>query len=126
MDATHGFDFINYLKRRLMLGVVDPWRKTFDDKPIYTILVPLQTAYDECKLWSNQEFTLTEFINYLKINDIYLFKNIDGFKAVKEEKEKTKGKRKLSEDHRKKLSERMKLVRQNIGKKENGANQVEG
>jgi hypothetical protein len=82
-----GFDFISYLKKRLMLGVVDPWRKTMDDNPIFTLIVDLNTAYEECKNWSGQDISKTEFTNYLKINDIYLFKNIDEFKSVKDQKE---------------------------------------
>ncbi len=124
MKTLLGFDFVEYLKRHMLLGQVDPWRQTFDDKPIFTILVPLETAYEECKDWSKQEFSKTDFSNYLKLNDIYLFKNIENFVAAKEEKKEKRGKRQLSEDHRKKLSERMKYVRQNISKNGNGANEV--
>ena len=104
-----------------MLGVVDPWRKTFDDKPIYTILVPLDTAYEECKLWSQQEFSKTEFSNYLKINDIYLFKNVDDFKELKDEikeEKKNRRKRNLSPERREQLSNQMKSIRQNKQKEE--------
>jgi len=83
----NGFNYIDYLKRHFMLGQVDPWRKTLEDKPIFTLLVDLNTAIEECKLWSGQEISKQEFVNYLKINDIYLFKNIDEFKEVKERKQ---------------------------------------
>ena len=104
----NGFDYISYLKRHLMLGQVDPWRKTLDDGPIFTLLVDLSTAIEECKLWSGQEIIRQEFINYLKINDIYCFKNANEFVAVKEKKETaTKSKKSMSQEQREILRNRM-------------------
>jgi hypothetical protein len=107
MKTLLGFDFITYLQRRCMLGVVDPWRKTFEDKPILTILVTPDMAYEECKKWSNQEFSKQSFIDYLKINDIYLFKNIENFVEKKEEKKKEKSKRILSPETKEKRRNQM-------------------
>lgn len=109
-----------------MLGIVDPWRKTYDDKPVYTILVTLETAVDECKLWSGQDINRQEFINYLKLNDIYLFKNVDHFKAEKDEIKEKKAKRQISDERRKQLSEQMKFVRAKSSKKGNGGNGQNG
>ena len=107
----NGFNYIDYLKRHLMLGQVDPWRKTLEDQPIFTLLVDLNTAIEECKLWSGQEISKQEFVNYLKINDIYLFKNIDEFKNLKEKKitEPTvfKVKKTMSKEQREILRNRM-------------------
>jgi len=112
----YGFDFISYLKSHLMLGQVDPWRKTMEDEPIFTLLVTVDYALAECKSWSNQDISRQEFIDYLKINDIYLFKNIDEFKAVKEKKETLKvekKKRETSPELREKRRNNMLLNRQN-------------
>jgi hypothetical protein len=83
-----GFNFIGYLKKHFMLGQIDPWRKTEDGKPIYTLLVTTDAALEECKQWSNQDISKKEFTDYLKLNDIYLFHNIDEFKKTKENLEK--------------------------------------
>jgi len=94
-----------------MLGQVDPWRKTLEDEPIYTLLLDLNTAYEECKRWSNQDISRQEFIDYLKINDIYLFKNVDEFKTVKEKKKpkesSVKTKKSMSQEQREILRNRM-------------------
>ena len=107
-----GFNFIEYLKRHLMLGQVDPWRKTLEDQPIYTLLVDINYALEECKRWSNQDIQRQEFVNYLKINDIYLFKNVDEFKNVKDKltseiKSTTKTKRSMSLEQKETLRNRM-------------------
>lgn len=99
-----------------MLGQVDPWRKTMEDQPIFTLLVPIEYALEECKRWSNQEIPRQEFIDYLKINDIYLFKNVDESKQVKEKKETLrveKKKREISPELREKLRNNMIKNRQN-------------
>jgi hypothetical protein len=62
-----------------MLGQVDPWRRTDEGQPIYTLLVPVETALDECKEWSKQEITRKEFTDYLKQNDILLFNSVEEF-----------------------------------------------
>jgi len=91
-----------------MLGQVDPWRKTMEDEPIFTLLVNVDYALEECKSWSNQDISKQEFINYLKINDIYLFKNVDEFKTVKEKKEpKQSTKKSMSQEQREILRNRM-------------------
>lgn len=108
------FDYAQYLKRHLMVGQVDPWRRTDEGKPLYTILVPLDVAIKECSEWSGQEIGRQEFINYLKLNDILCFKNINEFQKIKEElKEEQKEiqlkpKRTLSEEHKEKLRNSLK------------------
>jgi|SRR6266853_2068136 len=112
----NGFNYIDYLKIHLMLGQVDPWRKTLEDQPIFALLVSVDYALEECKSWSNQDILKQEFINYLKINDIYLFKNIDEFKAVKNKKETLrveKKKREISTELREKYRNNMIKIRQN-------------
>jgi len=99
-----------------MLGQVDPWRKTLEDEPIFTLLVTVDYALEECKSWSNQDVSKQEFINYLKINDIYLFKNVDEFKAITEKKNTLrveKKKREISPELREKLRNNMIKNRQN-------------
>ena len=117
MTYLMGFDFISYLKRHLMLGQVDPWRKTMDDNPIFTLIVDLNTAYEECKNWSGQDINKQEFINYLKINDIYLFKNINELNSVKEQREATsiakKKKREYTPEQLEKLRNNMLKNRKN-------------
>jgi hypothetical protein len=119
-EYLNGFNYAGYLKRRLMVGQVDPWRRTDDGKPIYTILVTVDIAIKECEEWSNQDIGRTEFINYLKLNDILCFRNVDEFKKLKEElKEQIDEtplklrKRQLSEEHKEKLRNNIKKARLN-------------
>lgn len=117
MKYLYNCDYATYLKRKLMVGQVDPWRKTDDGKPLYTILVPVDTAIKECEEWSGQELGRAEFINYLKLNDILCFRNVDEFKKLKEElKEQAdetplKPKRTLTEEHKEKLRNNLKKAR---------------
>jgi len=119
MKHLNGFDYVTFLKRHLMVGQIDPWRRTEDGKPFYCLLVPVDTAIAECSGWSNQEIHRTEFLNYLKLNDVLSVRNIDEFMKVKEtiknyrETEETplKLKRKpISEERRKKLQEQAKKM----------------
>jgi hypothetical protein len=80
------FDYASFLKRKLMVGQVDPWRRTDEGKPLYVVLVPVDVALKECSEWSNQEITRSEFINYLKLNDILCLRDINEFQKIKEEK----------------------------------------
>lgn len=82
----NGFNYASYLKRRLMVGQVDPWRETDERKPIYTTLVPLETAMAECKEWSGQDFTRAAFIDHLKLNDVIVFNNVNHFAEVVEKR----------------------------------------
>jgi hypothetical protein len=115
------FDYASFLKRKLMVGQVDPWRRTDDGKPLYVVLVPVDVALKECSEWSGQEITRTEFINYLKLNDILCFKNVNEFQKIKEDlKEQIDEtplkprKRQLSEEHKEKLRNNAKKAREKI------------
>lgn len=117
MQYLNGFNYADYLKRHLMVGQVDPWRITDEGKKIYTLLVSIEDALKECKEWSNQEIDRRKFINYLKLNDILAFRDVNEFAKIKEENEKRtkeerpiKKKRIVSEETKKILSERMKLL----------------
>jgi hypothetical protein len=79
------------------------------------LLVSLETAINECKDWSNQDIVRKEFMDYLKINNIWAFKNVDEFVEVKKERKaekivKKKITRNFTPEQRKELSERMKLL----------------
>jgi hypothetical protein len=120
MEYLNGFNYATYLKRRLMVGQVDPWRRTDDGKPIYTILVPVETAIKECEEWSGQDISRSEFINYLKLNDILCFRNVEEFKKLKEELKEIEEKplkvrkRQISEEHREKLRNNAKKARSKL------------
>lgn len=114
-----GFDYVTYLKRRLMVGEIDPWRKTDEGKKLYTLLVSVEIAMEECQLWSGQEFTRHDFINYLKVNDVLTFKNIEDVVNLRESKveetkieRKPKGKRVISEEEKMRRKEQMKQINQ--------------
>lgn len=113
-----GFDYATFLKRRFMVGQVDPWRRTDDDKPLFTTLVSVDVAIAECSEWSGQDIDRTRFVNYLKLNDIIPFRNVDEFVALREQREETRKQVKLekkarrarkliTDEQRKVLSERM-------------------
>jgi hypothetical protein len=125
MSNAHlkGFNYAEYLKRHLLVGEIDPWRKDSEGNKFYAVLVPLEAALAECSEWSGQDIGRKEFISYLKLNNIQVFNNIDEFgkfkeksdvdrKAIKKnEKEvKARHKRIISEETRKKRSERMRLL----------------
>lgn len=117
MNNLDGFDYVAYLKKHLMVGQIDPWRETDEGNKIYTLLVPIETAIEECKAWSNQEFSRSNFINYLKVNDVLTFKNVEEFAKMKEEKEEKKEivfkkgfKKQISEERREKLRNQMVLI----------------
>jgi hypothetical protein len=65
-----GFNFIEYLKRKSLVGQLHP----IEDhrQPIIGLLVSLPTAIAECELWSGQELDRHSFIKYLKGNSIFL------------------------------------------------------
>ena len=119
MSYLRGFDYASYLKRHLMVGQVDPWRIDDQGKPYFALLVSLDTAMLECKGWSNQDISKTEFVNHLKVNNIWVLRDItelqqireDRKEVIREEKEaKKRYKRNISEEARKARSERMRLL----------------
>lgn len=116
-DFECGFDFVEYLKKHWLVGQLDPWRRTDDGKPLFALLVPVDTALAECKEWSKIEISRAEFIDYLKLNDVLTFRNVDEFVKIKESKKKVDEtplklkKRQLSEDHKEKLRNNIKKAR---------------
>lgn len=119
MKYLKGFNFVEFLKRRLMVGQLDPWRIDDDGKPFFALLVSLEHALQECNGWSNQEFTRTELKNYLALNNIWTLKNIEELKEIREEREvarkeakaaKKKVTRNYTPEQRKELSERMRRI----------------
>lgn len=85
-SSMAGFDYATYLKRHLMVGQIDPWRKTDEGKPFYALLVPVDTAIHECQGWSGQDFGRKEFISYLKTNDILVLSTPEDLSKVREDK----------------------------------------
>jgi pyruvate/2-oxoacid:ferredoxin oxidoreductase beta subunit len=115
MKYLKGFNFVEFLKRKFMIGKLDPWRIDDDGKPFFALLVSLEHALQECNGWSNQEFTRTELKNYLALNNIWCLKNIEELQQIREErKEERKNRKKATRDYteeqRKELSERMKKL----------------
>jgi hypothetical protein len=67
------FQFIEFLKRKSFIGQLHPVISSEDQRdPIIGLLVPVQSAIDECELWSGQELSRKEFVTYLKTNNIFL------------------------------------------------------
>lgn len=56
---------------------MDSWRRTLDGKRIYTPLTTIDDALKRCREASKQDISKNEFINHLKVNDIFLFNNLD-------------------------------------------------
>jgi pyruvate/2-oxoacid:ferredoxin oxidoreductase beta subunit len=115
MKYLKGFNFVEFLKCKFMIGKLDPWRIDDDGKPFFALLVSLEHALQECNGWSNQEFTRTELKNYLALNNIWCLKNIEELQQIREErKEERKNRKKATRDYteeqRKELSERMKKL----------------
>lgn len=117
----NGFDYAEYLKRHLMVGQIDPWRKTDEGKPLYALLVSTEIAMDECKGWGNQEFTRHDFVNYLKTKDILVLSTpedltklrgskVEEVKETKTKKAKGKFTKNISEERRETLRNQMALV----------------
>lgn len=119
MKHLRGYDYVDYLKRHMLVGQLDPWRIDDDGKPYFALLVPLDYALEECKGWSEQELGRSELKSYLAINNILTLKNIDELQKVREEREierkvakeaKKKVRRNFSPEQRKELSDRMKKI----------------
>lgn len=118
MMNIDGFDYVGYLKRHFMVGQIDPWRSWEDGNKIYTLLVPVDTALEECLLWSNQEVSRKEFLSYLRNNGVIVLKDIAEFSKLKEvkadeESSIPKGKthkRKISEERREQLRKQVILM----------------
>lgn len=119
-DYLDGFNYAEYLKRRLLIGQIDPWRVDADGQAFYTTLVPLETAMSECKEWSKQDINRKAFLNHLRNCNILVFSNIEDFtrhKANTKGNELVKPKKQISEEQRKILSERMKRINSKKKKK---------
>lgn len=115
------FNYSEYLKRHLMIGQIDPWRVDIDGKPIYALLVPFDSALNECKEWSGQDLTRGELLQDMKENNIFVFRNVDEFGKIRDKlreeekllKKEAKGHKKaLSEERRKKLQEHAAKIRE--------------
>lgn len=111
-----GFDYVSYLKRKLLVGQIDPWRVDDEDKPIFALLVSVEDAISECKNWSNQEIGRKTFLSHLKVNNVFVFKSSEEFKETRDKlreqekeikKQVKKGKRNISDETREKLRNRM-------------------
>jgi len=117
-------DYVSFLKRKNFIGQIDPWRRDDEGKPILSLLTKTQDAIDECKNWSNQDFTRQEFVKYLNTNGIYVFSNIAEFNKVKDvihleealnnskssRNCSTKKKREISPEHREKMRKQAKKM----------------
>lgn len=116
LTTIDGFDYVAYLKKHLMVGQIDPWRSTDEGKKLYTLLVSVEIAMEECQAWSNQEFSRHDFVNYLKTNDVLVFKNVEDFVKTKEEAKEEqiifkKGfKKKITEERREQLRKQVVLM----------------
>jgi len=108
----NGFNYAEYLKRKLYVGQIDPWRVDSDGHPFYTTLVPLETAIAECTEWSGQDINRKQFLSHLKDHNILVFSSIEDFVKHKKSRpeELTKPKKQLTEEQRKILSERMREI----------------
>lgn len=111
-------DYVSYLNNLRMIGPVDPWKRD-DGSPALALLVAVDNALAECTDWSRQEITRSEFLNYLKDNDILVFSNIDEFVNWKKDKfkpseGKPKFKRNISPERRKQLQNHASQIRDKI------------
>lgn len=85
MNLTYG----ELLKSQLMVGQIDPWRRTDDGNPIYALLVPTQIALDECNAFrkrvnpDSEELTRAQMLKHLKDDDVFVFRNVDEFVNLK-------------------------------------------
>jgi hypothetical protein len=117
MKHLRGFDYVDYLKRHMLVGQLDPWRIDDDGKPFYALLTTLDFAMNECTGWSGQSLGRDEFKNYLALNNIWTLRNIEELQKVREEREaekevKKRSTRNYTPEQRKELSDRMKLLNQ--------------
>ena len=121
MQYLKGLNYAEYLKRHLMVREIDPWRRDEEDKKFYCLLIPMDTALEECKGWSGQDITRTELTNHLKLNNIWIVRDTNEFQKKREEAvlerkkdredKKIRAKRILSDEERKRRSEQMRLLR---------------
>lgn len=113
-------NYVKHLQGIFFIGELDPWRKDDEGNSYFALLVPLDTALQECKDWSDQDLGRKEFVDYLKLNNVWVVKNIEEFQKIKEtrenerqiarEEKKNSRRRNLTQEQRKALSERMSLL----------------
>lgn len=113
----YGFNYADYLERHLLVGEVDPWRRTDEGNPLRVLLVTVDVALEECKEWSKQDIGRQELVDYLKLNDILCLRNVEEFSSIKEKLKKgipidepKKKKKKFTEEQLLKLKERMRKL----------------
>ncbi len=115
MSYLKGFDFVNYLKKHFHVGQIDPWRRHDNGDPVLCLITSVEISLEECKLWSNQDITRSEFVKYLQENNIFVFRAIEEFQKYKGKKiDETKlelRKKTISEERRKILQEQAKKMR---------------
>lgn len=117
----NNINYVDYLKKHFYIGQIDPWRVHDDGQPILCLLTKVEDALEECKLWSLQDITRTEFIKYLEANRIFVFKNVDEFGKVREDIRngekviklaRKRTRRNLTEEHREKLRKQVSQFKQ--------------
>lgn len=78
-----GFNFIEYLRRHLLLGRLSPPSSGSNEPIIEGLLVPVETALAEISYWPGQDVTRGEFLRYLRSNNIFIG-DLEDFKALKQ------------------------------------------
>lgn len=110
------FNYVKFLEGLRMIGPFHPWKK--DDGDVYkALLVPVENAQLECTGWSNQEMTRSEFLSYLKLQDVLVFGNVEDFVKWRKGEKKPSGKkfkRVISEERRIQLRNHAKSMREKI------------
>ena len=108
-------DYIGFLKKLRMIGVFEPWKKDNGDYA-EALLVSVDTALLECNEWGKQDMSRSEFVTYLKNEDILVFSNIDEYSKWKKNKDKPrkKFKRVISEERRNQLRNHAKEMRDKL------------
>lgn len=114
----NGFDYATYLKKQLMVGQVDPWRRTDEGKPLLALLVTVEYAMNECKEWSGQDILRSEFLKHLNDHHILVLRDVNEFKNIKEEIRKpvettplSPKKRKISDKTRERLLKQLETIK---------------
>ena len=110
-------NYISYLKKIKMIGEFDPW-KTNNGKPYYALLVAVDIALEECKAWSKQDISRSEFLSHLKNEDVLVFGNVEDFVEWKKNRKNPSAKRfkrNISEERRNALRKHAEDMRSKLG-----------
>lgn len=110
----NNIDITGYLKKKLWIGQIDPWRRHDNGDPVLCLLTDVDPALKEIQDWIGPGHVLsrTEFVKNLQDNLVFVFRSVDEFEKYKNKQiePRLKLKKIITEERRKQLQEQAKKM----------------